>query len=296
VPKATAAISELLTALPKSLTAFGQSYENDKDAITSGIDAIGIIAGSVNKIADFGKNYIERKADIEGSIEGAKKLVPASADMVKILKNYVKMKDALDQKSRGGLFGLFGSKESKLADIFTEISEGLIAIQPGLQVIQPAQITSFSNLTSVIERLSRVVSPFERFTKAFGTFSKDMGVFTKNWKQFNKQDAMNFKIYGDVTDKISKVDVGKLKQALEALIVYEKDKIAIEKERAQIVKDIAASGGDTSSNPLEKIGNMLDSLLGGGGGDTKTADGKGGIINTPRIQVNGDIIVTGDVK
>ena len=294
VPKATAAISELLTALPKSLTAFGQSYENDKDAITSGIDAIGIIAGSVNKIADFGKNYINRKTDIEGSIEGAQKLVPASSDMVKILKNYAKMKEAVSESSSGGLFGLFGGNDSKLIDIFTEISEGLIAIQPGLKVIQPAQITSFSNLTSVIERLSRVVSPFERFTKAFGTFSKDMGVFTKNWKQFTDKDAKNFKIYGDVTDKISKVDVGKLKQALDALIVYERDKIAIEKERAKIVKDIAASGGDTSSNPLEKIGNMLDSLL-GGGGDGGKESGKGGPISTPKIQVNGSIYVSGNI-
>jgi hypothetical protein len=209
--------------------------------------------------------------------------------MVKIARNYSRMKSAMS--GGGGLASLF-KKDFTLKPMFVDISEALLALQPGLEAIEPARVLMFSQLTSVVERLARITTPFERFVKAFGTFSKDIGVFTKNWKQFNAEEAKNFKLYGDVTDKISKVDNGKLKENLAALIEYEKKKLTIEKERAAIVKDIAGGSGDPSA-VIQKLESLLSMITGSDAG--AGGGGAGGPITTPKIQVQGNITVMGNI-
>jgi len=289
IPKATTAIGDLLKALPKELALFGYYYLKHEDSFEAANKGVDSMLGNVKDIAKIGDYYISNKAKIDGSAEITKLLVPVTADMVKIVNNYSRMQKMM---SGGGGLGSLFDEEFSLKPVFTDISEALIAIQPGLKSIEPARVMAFSQLTSVVERLAKITTPFERFVKAFGTFSKDIGVFTKNFKQFNAEEAKNFKLYGDVTDKISKVDNGKLKENLAALIDYEKKKLTVEKERAAIVKDIAGGSGDPSAviQKLESLLSMItgsDAAAGGAGGS--------GPINTPKIQVQGNITVMGNI-
>lgn len=286
IPKATAAIDTLLKTIPTVFTNFGYFYISQKDIFNESINGLKHISEGISEIADIGKKINERKSDLEGSSDVAKLMGPVTANMISVLKSYSEMQSFVFANT-----GIF-KKEFTLTPVFTDIGNSLSAIQPGLQKIDPVNIMTFGNLTSVIERLTKIVTPFEKFVKAFGTFSKDIGVFAKNWKNFTEKDAASFKIYGDVTEKISKVDVGKLKEALDALIVYEKQKLEIELEKAKLIKE---SGLESSpSGVFDKLNSLLDSFV-GGGTTTESLSTEGGIISTPKIQVNGNIFVSGNI-
>jgi hypothetical protein len=295
IPKATAAIKDLLDAIPKELALFGYYFMGHERNFESATKGIGTIFDGVKEIAKIGEYFNKNMANMQAGADVSKLLVPVTTDMVKVVQNYEKMATIVQKFEGGGFLG-FGKKKISIEPVFSDISKALIAISPGLQDLDQTKVVTFGHLTYFIEKLAKVVTPFERFTKAFTVFSKDMGVFVKNWKQFGEKDAKNFKVYGEVTEKIAKVDTGKLKGALDALIVYEKQKVAIEKERAQMIKDLNLQG--ESADPasfMEKISNTISSFLSGGSPDPN-AGGNGGPINTPKIQVNGNVIVTGNIQ
>jgi hypothetical protein len=63
-----------------------------------------------------------------------------------------------------------------------------------------------------------------------------------------------------------------------------------------MIKDLNLQG--ESADPasfMEKISNTISSFLSGGSPDPN-AGGSGGPINTPKIQVNGNVIVTGNIQ
>jgi hypothetical protein len=296
IPKATEAIKKLLDAIPKEFSLFGfyfMAHERNFENATKGI---GTIFDGVKEIAKIGEFFNKNMANMQAGADVAKLLVPVTTDMVKIVKNYEKMATIVEKfQGDGGFLGMGGKKKISIEPVFSDISKALIAISPGLQDLDQTKVVTFGHLTYFIEKLAKVVTPFERFTKAFTTFSKDMGVFVKNWKQFGDKDAKNFKVYGEVTEKIAKVDTGKLKGALDALIVYEKQKVEIERERAKMIKDLNLQGdGADPASFMEKLSNTISSFLGGGNPDPGTGGGDGPI-TTPKIQVNGNIIVTGNI-
>lgn len=274
-----------------ALRNFGTFYEKNEDSLKASTDGLEVILSNMKRIANIGAFFNAKVIDISSSGVAAKVLIPITKDLLEVVRNYNAMQKLIKEAQDSGLFSLF-KRNLGIEDVFKDITKGIEALNPGLGQLDSAKISTFSNLTHVIERLARASSPFQRFTKAFGVFSRDMGIFVKNWKQFTTTDANNFKIYGDVTDKISKVDVGKLKGALDALVKYEKEKLVVEKERATIVKDIMAGAGEDPTKVMEKLSNLLEQLTGSGDAGGKEG-GKGGPINTPTIKVSGNIIVNG---
>ena len=296
IPKATEAIGKLLRALPQEFSNFGYYYMEHERNFEYANDGVGVIFDCVKEVAKIGEYFNKNKAGIQAGADLTKMLVPVTADMVKVVQNYGKMAAVVEKfQGDGGFLGMGAKKKVSIKPLFTDISEALIAISPGLQQLDQTKVVTFGHFTYFIEKLAKVVTPFERFAKAFTVFSKDMGVFVKNWKQFGDKDAKNFKVYGEVTEKIAKVDTGKLKGALDALIVYEKQKVEIERERAKMIKDLNLQGdGADPASFMEKLSNTISSFLGGGNPDPGTGGGDGPI-TTPKIQVNGNIIVTGNI-
>jgi hypothetical protein len=101
--------------------------------------------------------------------------------------------------------------------IFTNLANSVIKIHNSFTKMGSSGITLYSNFVTTTTKLTNIITPFEKFTKLFGTFTKDMGSFVKAWDSFGIDDANNFKTYADSLDKISKIDVNKLKETTQII-------------------------------------------------------------------------------
>ena len=354
VPLATAAIDNLLKALPKTLTTFGAYFEENQDSIEQGIDGISVLAKSFNSIAQIGLGYTENKAKIDAA-PGAVNIVSSTMpSMINIAKNYAKMQNVLGdfgnilsqdtsivplfkdinkalieinpqiagigaeglrvlgpaskdmamiaqnysfiQNKTGNILGDIIGKKS-ITPMFKDLNDSLKAISPGLLTLNPQKIKGLSDFTTVIERLTKIVGPFDKFVKSFKIFTKDMGLFVTQWKKFGNTDAQNFKTYGTTIEQISKVNVNTLKQSLDIMLQYEREKISLAKEQLAANQSIAASTAQTAAATTQ----MAKPSPTPSGGKAAPAPGPGGKATTapPRqgdMVITGNLIVQGKVK
>ena len=103
------------------------------------------------------------------------------------------------------------------AEIFTKFATSLTAIGNSFSTMGKDKLTLYSDFVTTTTKLTNIITPFEKFTKLFGTFTKDLGSFVKTWNSFGTEETNNFKTYADSLDKISKIDVSKLKETTQTI-------------------------------------------------------------------------------
>jgi hypothetical protein len=184
-------------------------------------DLLKILPASLQK---FGSYYAANKDSLEDSVDGIETIVNAVKAISKISKGSV--------VAGGEGIKAFFPVSKDLANIVQNLG-------PSLKTLDSTALGNFSKFTSILERLSKISSPFDRFTRSFARMSKDMGIFVKNWKQFGKDEAQNFKVFGDSTTVISKVNTKALQDNLNALVDFQKRELQQKREELAASKQVA---------------------------------------------------------
>jgi hypothetical protein len=229
IPLAITAIEKLLKTLPTSLQNFGSYYAKNEDAMELAGEGLDDVYDTIKTLGKIGAYLNDNEQKFSAIAKISPSLVPASANLAKIAKNY-----SLIHKNLGGPNGGFANfykKEFYLKPLFSDLATSLDRVSPSLKSLDAQKVSSFDSVANTIKKLSSVQSPFQKFVKSFSIFTKDMSSFVNSFRKFGKDSASNFKVFGDGVDKISKVDTSKLQKNLQALREYAREEAAIEEAR-----------------------------------------------------------------
>ena len=185
-------------AIPKAVA-------NAKLLLMGDKEGKGSLIGVLVKFADYMKSNEEK---FNAAADFIPKFETTVGSLAKVSTDYAAIFENLNKTTK--------SKVDPAA-IFTKLATSLITIGNSFSTMGKDKLTLYSDFVTTTTKLTNIITPFEKFTKLFGTFTKDLGSFVKTWNSFGTEDTNNFKTYADSLDKISKIDVSKLKETTQII-------------------------------------------------------------------------------